>query len=123
MDLHIGTTFDTIAEAKAAIKVFMADSSESWKSTHSNTKRFNIICKQRSSCTFRIRATDSKKKSVSITHIQPHSCNPIGHSRASNTNSLEYLLPYHQATIRDNPTISAKYIQLAKQLQYFNNIL
>jgi hypothetical protein len=122
MNLYIGTTFDTIVEAKAAIKVFMADSSESWKSTHSDTKRFNIICKQQRSCSFRIRATNSKRRGVSITYIQPHSCNPIGHSGASNTNFLEYLLPYHRATIRDNPTISAKHIQSAERLQYFNNI-
>lgn len=122
MDLHIGTTFDTMVEAKAVIKAFIADSAESWKSTHSDRKRFNIICKQRRSCTFRIRITDSKKRGVSITHIQPHSCNPTGHSKASNTNSLEYLLPHHRATIRDNPTISAKQIQSAERLQYFNNI-
>jgi MuDR family transposase len=122
MDPHVGTTFDTIVEAKAAIKVFMADSSESWKSTHSDTKRFNIICKQQRSCTFRIRITNSKKKGVSITHMQPHSCNPTGHSRASNTNSLEYLIPHHRATIRDDPAISAKQIQSAERLRYFNNI-
>jgi hypothetical protein len=67
MDLHVDTTFDNITEAKAAIKAFVADAAESWKSTHSDKERFNIVCKQQSSCTFRIRATNSKKKGVSIT--------------------------------------------------------
>ena len=77
-----------ITEAKTIIKAFVADAAESWKSTHSDKERFNIVCKQQCSCAFRIRATNSKKKGVSITHLQPHSCNLIGHSRASNTNSI-----------------------------------
>lgn len=122
MDLHVGTTFDSITEAKAAIKAFVADAAESWKTTHSDKERFNIVCKQQRSCAFRIRVTNSKKKGVSITHLQPHSCNPTGHLTASNTNSVEYLLPHHRAAIRDNPAISAKQIQSAERLQYFNNI-
>jgi hypothetical protein len=125
MDLHIGTTFDTIIEAKIAIKAFVADAAESWKSTHSDKERFNIICKQSRTCSFRIRVTNSKKKGVSITHLQPHSCNPAGHhshSRASNTNSLEYLVPHHRAIVRDNPKISAVQIQSLERLQYYNRI-
>lgn len=122
MDIHVGTTFDNIIEAKTIIKAFVADAAESWKSTHSDKERFNIVCKQQRSCAFRIRATKSKKKGVSITHLQPHTCNPTSHSRASNTNSTEYLLPHHRAAIRDNPAISAKQIQSAERLQYFNNI-
>jgi hypothetical protein len=116
MDLHVGTTFNTIIEAKIAIKAFIADAAESWKSTHSDKERFNIICKQQRNCTFRIRVINSKKKGISITHLQPHSCNPSGHSRASNTNSIEYLLPHHRAAIRDNPAIAPKQIQSAERL-------
>jgi hypothetical protein len=108
MDLYIGTTFDNITEAKLAIKTFVADASESWKATHSDKKRFNIICKQHRTCDFRIRAIDSKKKGVSITHIAPYSCSSGSHFSASNTRSLEYLLPHHRAAVRDNPKISAK---------------
>jgi hypothetical protein len=70
MDIHVGTTFDNIIEAKTIIKAFVADTAESWKSTHSDKERFNIVCKQQRSCAFRIRATNSKKKGVSITHLQ-----------------------------------------------------
>jgi environmental stress-induced protein Ves len=70
MDIHVGTTFDNIIEAKTIIKAFAADTAESWKSTHSDKERFNIVCKQQRSCAFLIRATNSKKKGVSITHLQ-----------------------------------------------------
>jgi hypothetical protein len=122
IDSHVGTTFDNITEAKLAIKAFIAGAAESWKSTHSDKERFHIVCKQQRSWAFRIRATNSKRKGVSITHLQPHSCSPTGHSRASNTNSMEYLLPHHRAAMRDNPDISAKQIQSAERLQYFNII-
>ena len=98
MDLQVGTTFNNISEAKLAIKTFVANAAESWKATHSDKRRFNIVCKQQCTCSFRIRAINSKKKGVSITHLQPHSCNPAGHyshSRGLNTNSLEYLIPYY----------------------------
>ena len=70
----------------AAIKACVADAAESWKATHSDKERFNIVCKQQRSCTFRI---------------------------------LELLiqtLPHRRAAI------SAKQIQSAERLQYFNNI-
>ena len=108
MDLQVGTTFDNIIEAKLVIKTFVADAAESWKATHSDKKRFNIICKQQRTCSFRIRAIDSKKKGVSITHMESHSCSSGSHFRASNIHSLEYLIPHHQAAVRDNPKISTK---------------
>ena len=38
MDLQVGTTFNNIAEAKLAIKTFVANAAESWKATHSDKK-------------------------------------------------------------------------------------
>jgi hypothetical protein len=35
MELQVGTTFNNIAEAKLAIKTFVANAAESWKATHS----------------------------------------------------------------------------------------
>ena len=88
MDLQVGTTFNNIAEAKLAIKTFVANAAESWKATHSDKKRFNIVCKQQRTCSFRIRAIDSKKKGVSITHMESHSCSSGSHFGALNTRSL-----------------------------------
>lgn len=65
---------------------------------------------------------DSKKKGISITHMEPHSCSSGSHLGASNTHSLEYLIPHHQAAIRDNPIISVKQIQSSERLQHFNKI-
>jgi len=45
MNLYVGTTFNTITEAKVAIKAFVADAAELWKFTHFNKEKFNIICK------------------------------------------------------------------------------
>jgi hypothetical protein len=45
-----------------------------------------------------------------------------GHSRASNRNSIEYLLPHNRAAIRDDPATSAEHIQSAERRQYFNNV-
>jgi hypothetical protein len=56
MDIQVGATFDNITEAKLGIKTFVADAAESWKATLSNKKRFDIICKQQRTCSFRIRA-------------------------------------------------------------------
>jgi hypothetical protein len=122
MELQVGTTFEDLSVAKLAIKTFVANASESWKITYSNKKRFNIICKFQRTYTFRIQAINSKKKGVSITHLMPYSCSPGSHFGASNTHSLEYLIPHYRAAIRDNPKISAKQIQSTEQLQFYNKI-
>jgi hypothetical protein len=46
MDLQVGTKFNNITEAKLAIKTFVANAAESWKATHSDKKRFNIVCSE-----------------------------------------------------------------------------
>lgn len=54
--------------------------------------------------------------------MKSHSYSSGSHFRASNIHSLEYLIPHHQAAVRDNPKISAKQIQSSKRLQRFNKI-
>jgi hypothetical protein len=110
MDIKVSTVFEDIPSAKVAIKVYLADAAELWKTTHSDKSRFCIVCKQNNSCTFRIRAISSKKKGISITHIEPYTYSPATHYSASNTNSLEYLIPYYHSAIIDNPKISPKQI-------------
>ena len=95
IDLQVGTTFNNITEAKLVFKTFVANAAKSWKATYSDKNRFNIVCKQQRTCSFRIRAIDSKKKGVSITHIECHSCSSGSHFGALNTRSLEYLIPYY----------------------------
>jgi hypothetical protein len=56
MSLQVRNTFPSIQAAKDAIKTVLAEAQESWKATHSDTTRFNIICKE-ITCNFRIRVT------------------------------------------------------------------
>ena len=54
--------------------------------------------------------------------MEPHTCSPATHYSASNTNSLEYLIPHHRSAIIDNPKISSKQIQSNERLHFFNKI-
>lgn len=110
-----------ITTAKLAIKAFVADNGETSRTVKSDKTRVLLACKS-NSCGFCIRAINSKKKGVLITHLEPHSCNPATHYIAPNTNALQFLIPYHQAAIIDNPNITAKQIQSNERLQYSNQI-
>jgi hypothetical protein len=70
---------------KKLIKAYLADAAESWKATHSDKSRLYIVYKQNDSCNFRIRAISSKKKRISITHMEPYTCGPATHYSDSNT--------------------------------------
>jgi hypothetical protein len=122
MTLQIGTTFPNISSAKEAIKFYVSNASESWKTAYSDKTRFDIVCRTLRSCKFRIRASDSKKKGVHITHLKLHTCSPASHFGASNMNSLEYIIPHHRAAVVDNPKITPKQIQSIERLQYYNKI-
>jgi hypothetical protein len=101
--LSINQPFVDIKSTKATIQRFLSDRGESWKVSHGDSKRFDICYKANPPCEFRIRATDSKKKGVAITHLILHTCNPNSHEGASNLRSIAYLLPHHRAVIIDNP--------------------
>jgi len=45
MPLQVRDTFPSIQAAKDTIKTVLAKAQESWKATHSDKTRFNIICK------------------------------------------------------------------------------
>ena len=115
MSLQVGSTFPSIQTAKDTIKTVLAEAQESWKATHSDKTRFNIICKE-TTCNFRIRVTQSKRNGVCITHNIPHSCGPATHFTATNTHSLQFLIPHHRAAVIDNPKISAKQLQSNERL-------
>ena len=86
--LSIGQSFADIKAAKEAIKHSLAEAQESWKTTHSDKTRFNIVCIDTQNCSFRIRATQTKRNGVCITHLVPHSCGPATHFKATNSHSL-----------------------------------
>jgi hypothetical protein len=98
MTLQLGDVFPDITTAKLSIKAFVADNGETSRTVKSDKTRVLLACKS-NSCGFRIRAINSKKKGVSITHLEPHSCNPATHYIAPNTNALQFLIPHHRAAI------------------------
>ena len=121
MTLQIGDVFPDIASAKQAIKAFVAANGETSRTVKSDQIQVLLVCKS-TDCGFRIRAINSKKKGVLITHLEPHTYSPATHYIAPNTNALSFLVPHHRAAIIDNPKITAKQIQSNDRLQYSNQI-
>ena len=122
--IEIGQTFSSLATAKAAIKLAISEQHESFIIDYSDKTRFRIMCPMRtqSNCEFQVRATDSKKHGVTITHAKPHTCSPATHFQARNTHAVQFLLPHHRASVVDNPKISIKQIQSNERLQFRNTI-
>jgi hypothetical protein len=52
IDLKVGSVFEDIPAAKAAIKAYLADAAKSWKTTYFDKSRFCIVCKQNNTCNF-----------------------------------------------------------------------
>ena len=82
-----GGYFPDITTAKIAIKAFVAANGKTSKTVKSDKTRVLLACKS-NSYRFRIRTINSKKKGVSITHLEPHNCNPATHYIAPNTKLL-----------------------------------
>ena len=120
----IGQAFSSLVEAKVAIKLAISEQHESYVVDYSDKTRFRVICPTRSqsTCSFQVRATDSKKHGVTITHKVPHTCSPATHFKARNIHSVEFLAPHHKAAVIDNPKISVKQIQSNERLQFNNTI-
>jgi hypothetical protein len=101
----------------------MASNAESFKTAHSDKTRVILLCKLEG-CLFRIRAFDTKKRGVTITHLVPHSCTPSStHYTSSAANALSFLLLHYRATVIDNSRITLKQIQSNERLQFSNKIL
>ena len=110
--ITISQSFSSLAAAKAAIKQAISEQHESFVIDYSDKTRFRVICPQRlqSNCDFQVRATDWRKHGVTITHTKPHTCSPATHFQARNTQTVQFLLPHHRASVIDNPRISIKQI-------------
>src|SRR5882757_3853363 len=107
MTLQIGDVFPNITSAKQAIKAFVAANGETSRTVKSDQIRVLLVYKSED-CRFRIRAINSKKKGVSITHLEPYTCSPATHYITPNTNTLSFLIPHHRAVIIDNLKIIVK---------------
>jgi hypothetical protein len=105
--IQVRKSFPTITAAKDTIKTVLTKAQESWKTTYSDKQRFNIIYKE-ASYKFRVRVIDLKRNGVCITHNTPYSYSPAIHFTATNTHSLQFLIPYHRAAVIDNLKIFIK---------------
>jgi hypothetical protein len=122
--IEIGQSFASLVAAKAAIKLVISEKHESFIIDYSDKTRFRIMCPMRkqSDCDFQVRATDSKKHGVTITHTKPHTGSRATHFEARNTHAVQFLLPHRKASVVDNPKISIKKIQSNERLQFKNTI-
>jgi MuDR family transposase len=78
---------ESIDAARKAIKAYVLDQGESYKTVASDKKLYIIKCKD-NGCDFRIRATlatNLVQKVASITIFTPHTCNPAIHYKAKPT--------------------------------------
>ena len=120
--IAIGQSFSSLEAAKATIKQAISEQHESFIVDYSDKTRFRIVCPQKPQCNFQVRATNSKRNGISITHVLPHTCSPATHFQARNTQAVQFLLPHHRASVVDNPRISIKQIQSNERLQFNNKI-
>jgi hypothetical protein len=85
--LQVGNTFDSIHDARSAIRAYVLDQAESFKTVASDKTRYIIACKD-ANYGFYIRAYKSSKDLVSITALDPHTCTPATHYKMKQTSSV-----------------------------------
>ena len=76
--LEIGQPFSSLVATKVAIKLVISEQYKSFIIDYSDKIHFRIIYPIRiqSNYDFQVRATDSKKYRVIITHTKPYTCSP-----------------------------------------------
>jgi hypothetical protein len=116
-----GDTFESLAAACEAIKAYVLNQGELFKTVASDKKRYIIRYKDEA-CEFRIRATRSTKEQTSITVFESHSCTPATHYKAKQSQSVCHLADHHRAAIIDNRDITATQLRLSERLGYSNNV-
>jgi hypothetical protein len=77
-----GDRFESIAAAYDAIKAYILNQGESFKTVASDKKRYMLACKDKA-CGFKIRVWHSTKDGAIITTFEPHLCSPVTHYKAS----------------------------------------
>src|SRR5277367_2776458 len=122
--MQLGDRFQCIETTRDAVKAFVLDRGESYKTVSSDKKRYIIECKDKG-CSFRIRATLYKKAGatpVSITVLVLYSCSPAIHYKSKQAYSMEYLALHHRASVIDNRSITIAQIRSNERLHFSNEI-
>jgi hypothetical protein len=127
--MQLGDWFKSIEAACEAVKAFVLDKGESFLTIASNKYRYIIQCKDKP-CNFQVQATLYKRDSkigrtttpVSITRLKPHTCSPTTYYKSRQSQSVEYLVGHHCASVIDNRNITVAQIRLNERLQFNNRI-
>jgi hypothetical protein len=82
--LRVGNTFDSIHDARSAIKAYVLDQAESFKTVASDKTQYIIACKD-ANCGFYIQAYKSFKDLVLITASDPYICTLTTHYKMKQT--------------------------------------
>jgi hypothetical protein len=107
---QLNDEFPTIETARTAIKTFILDEGESYKTIASDQKCF-IVAYKDNICKFCTCATRSTKEKGSITIFEPCSCGPATHYQSRQSQSIKYLMEHHRVSVIDNRKITAGQIQ------------
>ena len=98
-ELHVGMEFNTLEEARMAIKRAITDAGESFKVEKADRFCWVAVCKDKD-CPFKIRVKNGTKATISVLHH--HTCSPVTHVDNRYAYSMEYLLPHHLAGVFNN---------------------
>jgi hypothetical protein len=85
--VQVGDTFDSIHDAREAIKSYILTRAESYKTVASDKARYILACKD-ADCGFKVRAWKSSKEIVSIMTFDPHTCSPATHYKMKQTSTV-----------------------------------
>ena len=119
--VQLGDIFDSMEAACEAVQRYVLDEGELYKTAYADKKRYIIICKD-NKCDFRIRVSNSKKSSYTVTILKLHSCCPTTYYKNKTAHSVKYLIDHHCATILDNRYVTASQIRSSECLNYNNEI-
>lgn len=109
----VGDHFETMDEAKAAIKATILNTSQSFHVYKSDSTQYLLNCKAKD-CQFNIRIIYLKRTELAtITKYNKHECSPATHYSNHAASSVKYLKTHHKALVVDYNEIT-----LGKSLIY-----
>ncbi len=85
--VQVGDTFDSIHDARKAIKAYILTRAELYKTIASNKQRYILACKD-ADCGFKVRVWKSFKDIVSTMDFNPYTCSPVTHYKMKQTSSV-----------------------------------
>jgi hypothetical protein len=110
LPVELDQKWDTMEEAKKAVKAFILDRGESWAPIQDSSKgRMILECKDKRNCDFYIRLAELKKQGhCAVTTYRPHVCPPRTHANFSSRNASWYIGNKIERDIMKNRKITVK---------------